>query len=726
MPVILSAEDHLISEAYGLVAKDFDETKHPRAANGKFGSDTKTKPLSFEQRQELGNYLNGHDDMIRVTYKNINRALRGETAGMDGQKVAANLKSSAVLNQIINERPLAHDKVLFRGTSLPENLVVGQNYSTPSLLSTTDHEPSALLYAAKNKESPAVLRIEAQAGTPAVSPSEHFKLGANVPREFIFGSHQKFVVTHIEPGDGTRPRYVHLRAQDLIVSKAARQKRAVTLATHDAVSKGFDESKHPRAANGKFGQGASGEHLRASNKHAEAAAHHLSKANDAMLSGDDVAFAHHLKMAQQSHALNRASLAQAAAAATKVKKADTDALAYAQAAYDLQAPAQVDNPDAGRAPDAAAELMQANRLVAGMDAEIAAGAQSPDEARRRASRALQDRPGLYDHIGTSPTTDRLDGLQLDLGSGTARAPGFIGLDLGTFGDYGNALHDINLGLGEFPDGSVKAVRLVNSLHNILDDEGHERDPTPLLNEIQRVMCEGGTLTYVGPEPLFEGDNTWPVPGLLLMGESGVPASEAADAAGAIRQVFERVPPRVPAYHGADANYAPAGPMPIDVALAMAAMNVAPARMAMANLVNKRSSQSEIVHKTANRVVRIAKTDPAKQIVYGVVLDGGGNPDLQGDVLTHGDIEAAAHGYLGTSRVIGSEHSAPIQAHPVESFIAPQELTFDGPGGRSTVPKGSWVLGVKITDPDQWAQARDGGYNSFSVGGFGVREDLQAA
>jgi hypothetical protein len=409
-------------------------------------------------------------------------------------------------------------------------------------------------------------------------------------------------------------------------------------------------------------------------------------------------------------------------AKARVAQDDAEALAHIQAAYELTAPAEAYNPDQDKVPAGAEELIQANRLVAGMDAEMAAGATSPEDARKRASRALQDRPGIYDSVGATPQTDRLDGLMLDLGAGTARAPGFIGLDLGTFGDYGNAIHDCTLGLGEFPDGSVRAVRLVNALHDIVDTDAEDGDPTYLLQEIQRVLCEGGILTYVGPEPLFESDDAWPAPGLFLMGEQGVPASEADDGAGAVWQTFERVPPRVPAYHGADADYAPAGPMPIDMALAMAAYREAPARLAMANLVNKRVSRAEIVHKTASKVVRIAKADAAKQIIYGVVLEPF-TPDLQGDILTPDDIEDAAHGFLGTSRIIGSEHGAPIEAYPVESFIAPQELVFDGPEGRSVVTKGSWVLGVKVNNPDEWAKVCQNDYNAFSVGGYGVREDI---
>lgn len=392
-----------------------------------------------------------------------------------------------------------------------------------------------------------------------------------------------------------------------------------------------------------------------------------------------------------------------------VKKTDASVLARTQE-DELQAAVQAYDPDASKVPPEAAQLMQANRLVAGMDVELASGAADAEQARTRAARALTERPGLYDGVGTTPRTDKLDGLQLDLGAGTARAPGHIGLDLSTFGDHGNAIHDLNLGLKEFPDGSVKAVRLVNSLHAIVDSG--DGDPIPLLLEIQRVLCEGGQLTYVGPEALYEDEASWPCPALLLVGEQGVPASSGEEGVGAVRQVFERVPPRVPAFHGADPDYQPAGPMPIDEAMQQADSNSAPARMAMANLV----------HKTANRVVKIAKAEPHKQVLIGVVL-APHEPDLQGDIMHPDDIEAAAHGYLGTSRVIGSEHGAPIEAHPVESYIAPQDLTFDGPQGRTHVAKGSWVLGVKVVSPDEWAKVMKDGYTGFSVGGFGVREDL---
>lgn len=678
-PVMMSAEDAMVAEAYDIVAKaSFDEQSHPRADNGEFSSGgggggskgDKSGDVPFANPKDVKEVKPKKPRQKPVPYADPKDVHEVKPRGSASKKPAAN-QDSEKQGQADAARTALAAKAQQIGTTQSGKAVyagVKANHKATADFTRQDHLDAV---AAHNEASKRGMHVaEAGQGTPVTQKQS-------------------------------------LDAQ-------ASHGRAVMRAD----SEGANAASDARAAQNSLGTTASGKHIYTDTAaghrrykgyspqdHLEASRAHLAQAKAAADKGDGYWQARHLSMAK-GHA-NQAS--------KPVRKAASSAeeLAHIQAAYELTSPAQAYNPDQDKVPAGAEELIQANRLVAGMDAEMAAGAASPEDARKRASRALKDRPGIYDSVGATPQTDRLDGLMLDLGAGSARAPGFIGLDLGTFGDYGNAIHDCTLGLGEFPDGSVRAVRLVNALHAIVDNDTQDGDPTYLLQEIQRVLCEGGILTYIGPEPLFESDDAWPAPGLFLMGEQGIGASDAPDGAGAVWQTFERVPPRVPAYHGADADYAPAGPMPIDMALAMAAYNEAPARLAMANLV----------HKCASRVVKIAKTDAAKQIVYGVVLDGSGAPDLQGDVMTHDDIEEAAHGYLGTSRVIGSEHGAPIEAHPVESFIAPQDLTFDGPGGRSLVAKGSWVLGVKITDPTQWAQARDGGYNAFSVGGYGLRDDL---
>jgi hypothetical protein len=233
--------------------------------------------------------------------------------------------------------------------------------------------------------------------------------------------------------------------------------------------------------------------------------------------------------------------------------------------------------------------------------------------------------------------------------------------------------------------------------------------------------EGGRLYYEGPEPLFETGQKWPLPGLILRNDttnlqtlSGQP----------VRQTLERVPLRVPAYHGADPLFSPAGPLPLDVQMALAAYNTAPADTAMANLVHKSKKENAAAAMRATvkknigvgRQVRVVKTDKFRQVVLGVVLEPD-TVDTQGDMMSPEDIEASAHAWLASSRVIGSEHGKPIEATPVESYIAPVDFNLGG----ELITKGSWLLGTKIHDPAEWAKVLDGEYEGYSVGGFGERE-----
>lgn len=134
----------------------------------------------------------------------------------------------------------------------------------------------------------------------------------------------------------------------------------------------------------------------------------------------------------------------------------------------------------------------------------------------------------------------------------------------------------------------------------------------------------------------------------------------------------------------------------------------------------KSSTIEKVLKSG-RIVPIIKSNNEKQIVYGVIL-APNEIDSQDDYMEAEDIEKAAHSYLTHSRMVGSEHSKSIGATPVESFIAPQDFEVSGQYGDQPVKKGSWVLGVKIKDPEEWEKVKSGEYTGFSVGGVGLRQE----
>ena len=135
-------------------------------------------------------------------------------------------------------------------------------------------------------------------------------------------------------------------------------------------------------------------------------------------------------------------------------------------------------------------------------------------------------------------------------------------------------------------------------------------------------------------------------------------------------------------------------------------------------------------------VSIYKSDDAKRIIYGVVLD----PyiiDAHDDYLSPSVIEETAHNFLSESRVVGVDHNGEAKgAKVVESWIQPYPSKDDYMAaiegkphkayaqrfGDDTVRSGSWILGVKLT-PELWEKVQEGELNGFSIGGYGQREEM---
>jgi len=126
------------------------------------------------------------------------------------------------------------------------------------------------------------------------------------------------------------------------------------------------------------------------------------------------------------------------------------------------------------------------------------------------------------------------------------------------------------------------------------------------------------------------------------------------------------------------------------------------------------------------IVPIEKTEgEAKRISYGVVLEPD-EEDLQGDIVDSDDIEKAAHGWMENSRRGGLMHKETVAgAKVVESFLAPADFEFETPGGVEKVKKGSWILGMKWPQ-SIWKRIVGGELTGYSVGGEGVRLDMEAA
>ena len=332
----------------------------------------------------------------------------------------------------------------------------------------------------------------------------------------------------------------------------------------------------------------------------------------------------------------------------------------------------------------------------------------PEDVEKK--RKLLEDDDAEEEEGEEEETEK-EGLDIDLGSGQERADGHVGFDLYPHDDA-TVVHDLSLGI-PLPDESVKSVRMVNSLHHMEDV-----DPKALMSEIQRVLMPGGQFHYEGPNQIYN------YPEFMDPNEVEKTASG-----------FKQVATRLAIPDAATANdaeprtgIAQFDSLPADVLLAVDALGYYYSDAATSGIGNRAHgypSQGALVSKES-RIVPISKVDRKKQIVYGVVLEPD-SVDEQGDTMTAQDIENTAHEYMRKSRVVGDRHSKQLDAYPVESYIAPQDMVFEiGTYGPQVVKQGSWVLGVKVNDPAMWQKVEDGEYTGFSIGGFGKRTPVEEA
>lgn len=142
---------------------------------------------------------------------------------------------------------------------------------------------------------------------------------------------------------------------------------------------------------------------------------------------------------------------------------------------------------------------------------------------------------------------------------------------------------------------------------------------------------------------------------------------------------------------------------------------------MIEFLDKANGTSEHLKK----MKRIYKADKVKQIAYAVVLEPMTNVTSQGDShghrMTADEVMKTAHLWLSKYQIFDVRHDMKkIKAEPVESFIAPED--FKTPDG-DKVLKGSWVVGVHVTDKKVWKEIENGKLNAFSPGGFGKLKPL---
>ncbi len=115
----------------------------------------------------------------------------------------------------------------------------------------------------------------------------------------------------------------------------------------------------------------------------------------------------------------------------------------------------------------------------------------------------------------------------------------------------------------------------------------------------------------------------------------------------------------------------------------------------------------------------------KQVVTGIVMDPE-NVDAFGNQITDVElIERIAFDFMAKFQDVGTDHASKKGSPElvvVESFIARTELKI----GRNTVPKGAWVLSVRVMLDKIWDRVKRGELNGFSLEGVFVRVPIKQA
>ena len=109
----------------------------------------------------------------------------------------------------------------------------------------------------------------------------------------------------------------------------------------------------------------------------------------------------------------------------------------------------------------------------------------------------------------------------------------------------------------------------------------------------------------------------------------------------------------------------------------------------------------------------------KRIVYSAVAIPG-EPDSDGEILTPEEISHAAHAYLKDYRIVDPEHVCALGACkevgiPVESYITDSEMSVKSYDGTTLdLPRGTWVIGIEVTDDKIYKQIQTGQKTGVSL------------
>ena len=130
----------------------------------------------------------------------------------------------------------------------------------------------------------------------------------------------------------------------------------------------------------------------------------------------------------------------------------------------------------------------------------------------------------------------------------------------------------------------------------------------------------------------------------------------------------------------------------------------------------------ITEKMASKIIKI---DDEMRMVFGwasVITEKGKTVvDTQGDVIEPSELMKATTDFMEDARVAKAMHDGDGIGEVLHSFPLTNEIAKSL--GIETDREG-WIVGVKVNNDEIWKKVKDGTYRAFSIGGLGVREDVE--
>jgi len=143
-----------------------------------------------------------------------------------------------------------------------------------------------------------------------------------------------------------------------------------------------------------------------------------------------------------------------------------------------------------------------------------------------------------------------------------------------------------------------------------------------------------------------------------------------------------------------------------------------------NAHKKAIEKEEPIRKSDQVSMKVIRKFDMQRVVVGIVYEPY-TIDKQGMWAKPETIARAAHNFLQSPNfAAGIDHNEFVnnidirkeaKRAVVESYIAPCDMNI----GNEYIKEGSWVMGVKIFDDEEWERVRSGEWSGFSMHGQGI-------